>query len=95
VYAPSFDNHQGRQVASHDVIQEHEEQTTDVIPNRRKAAVRNLLFAEDDPDCRLSIVPFVVIGFGAQPVLDTMRRVRHSISLGEESRSLSIVWSRP
>jgi queuine tRNA-ribosyltransferase len=27
--------------------------------------------------------------------LDTMRRVRHSISLGEESRSLSAVWSRP
>lgn len=26
--------------------------------------------------------------------LDTMRRVRHSISLGEESRSLSNVWSR-
>jgi tRNA-guanine transglycosylase len=27
--------------------------------------------------------------------LDTMRRVRHSISLGEESRFLSSVWSRP
>jgi queuine tRNA-ribosyltransferase len=27
--------------------------------------------------------------------LDTMRRVRHSISLGEESRFLSDVWSRP
>ncbi len=27
--------------------------------------------------------------------LDTMRRVRHSISLGEESRFLSGVWSRP
>ena len=27
--------------------------------------------------------------------LDTMRRVRHSISLGEESRSLSGIWSRP
>ena len=27
--------------------------------------------------------------------LDTMKRVRHSISLGEESRSLSGVWSRP
>jgi len=27
--------------------------------------------------------------------LDTMRRVRHSISLGEESRSLSSVWSKP
>jgi queuine tRNA-ribosyltransferase len=27
--------------------------------------------------------------------LDTMRRVRHSISLGEESRFLSTVWSRP
>jgi queuine tRNA-ribosyltransferase len=27
--------------------------------------------------------------------LDTMRRVRHSISLGKESRSLSYVWSRP
>jgi queuine tRNA-ribosyltransferase len=27
--------------------------------------------------------------------LDTMRRVRHAISLGEESRSLSSVWSRP
>jgi len=27
--------------------------------------------------------------------LDTMRRVRHSISLGEESSSLSGVWSRP
>jgi queuine tRNA-ribosyltransferase len=27
--------------------------------------------------------------------LDTMRRVRHAISLGEESRSLSDVWSRP
>jgi queuine tRNA-ribosyltransferase len=27
--------------------------------------------------------------------LDTMRRVRHSISLGEESRFLSAVWSRP
>jgi queuine/archaeosine tRNA-ribosyltransferase len=27
--------------------------------------------------------------------LDTMRRVRHSIRLGEESRSLSSVWSRP
>jgi queuine tRNA-ribosyltransferase len=27
--------------------------------------------------------------------LDTMRRVRHSISLGEESRLLSSVWSRP
>ena len=27
--------------------------------------------------------------------LDTMRRVRHAISLGEESRSLSAVWSRP
>jgi len=27
--------------------------------------------------------------------LDTMQRVRHSISLGEESRSLSGVWSRP
>ena len=27
--------------------------------------------------------------------LDTMRRVRHSIRLGEESRSLSEVWSRP
>jgi queuine tRNA-ribosyltransferase len=26
--------------------------------------------------------------------LDTMRRVRHSISLGEESRSLSGIWSR-
>jgi queuine tRNA-ribosyltransferase len=27
--------------------------------------------------------------------LDTMKRVRHSISLGEESRSLSAIWSRP
>jgi queuine tRNA-ribosyltransferase len=27
--------------------------------------------------------------------LDTMRRVRHAILLGEESRSLSNVWSRP
>jgi queuine tRNA-ribosyltransferase len=27
--------------------------------------------------------------------LDTMRRVRHSISLGEDSRFLSTVWSRP
>ena len=27
--------------------------------------------------------------------LDTMKRVRHSISLGEESRSLSGIWSRP
>ncbi|HLV88567.1 MAG TPA: tRNA guanosine(34) transglycosylase Tgt [Candidatus Sulfotelmatobacter sp.] len=27
--------------------------------------------------------------------LDTMSRVRHSIQLGEESRSLSSVWSRP
>ncbi len=27
--------------------------------------------------------------------LDTMRRVRHSISLGEESRFVSSVWSRP
>src|SRR5277367_5575152 len=27
--------------------------------------------------------------------LDTMRRVRHSIRLGEESRSLASVWSRP
>jgi queuine tRNA-ribosyltransferase len=27
--------------------------------------------------------------------LDTMQRVRHSISLGEESRFLSSVWSRP
>jgi queuine tRNA-ribosyltransferase len=27
--------------------------------------------------------------------LDTMRRVRHAISLGEESRFLSGVWSRP
>jgi len=27
--------------------------------------------------------------------LDTMRRVRHSISLGEESRFLSSVWARP
>ncbi len=27
--------------------------------------------------------------------LDTMRRVRHSIRLGEESRFLSSVWSRP
>jgi queuine tRNA-ribosyltransferase len=27
--------------------------------------------------------------------LDTMRRVRHSISLGEESRFLSSLWSRP
>ena len=27
--------------------------------------------------------------------LDTMRRVRHSIQLGEESRFLSSVWSRP
>ena len=27
--------------------------------------------------------------------LDTMGRVRHSISLGEESRSLSGIWSRP
>ena len=27
--------------------------------------------------------------------LDTMRRVRHSISLGEESRILASVWSRP
>ena len=27
--------------------------------------------------------------------LDTMRRVRHSISLGEESRFLSSVWSGP
>ena len=27
--------------------------------------------------------------------LDTMRRVRHSISLGKESRFLSSVWSRP
>jgi queuine tRNA-ribosyltransferase len=27
--------------------------------------------------------------------LDTMRRVRHSIQLGEESRFLSTVWSRP
>ena len=27
--------------------------------------------------------------------LDTMRRVRHSISLGEESRSLLSVWSKP
>jgi queuine tRNA-ribosyltransferase len=27
--------------------------------------------------------------------LDTMRRVRHSISLGEKSRFLSGVWSRP
>ncbi len=27
--------------------------------------------------------------------LDTMRRVRHSISLGEESRFLSTVWSQP
>jgi queuine tRNA-ribosyltransferase len=27
--------------------------------------------------------------------LDTMERVRHSISLGEESRSLSGIWSRP
>ncbi len=27
--------------------------------------------------------------------LDTMKRVRHSISLGEESRSLSGVWSQP
>jgi queuine tRNA-ribosyltransferase len=27
--------------------------------------------------------------------LDTMRRVRHSISLGEENRFLSGVWSRP
>jgi queuine tRNA-ribosyltransferase len=27
--------------------------------------------------------------------LDTMRRVRHSIALGEESRFLSSVWSRP
>ncbi len=27
--------------------------------------------------------------------LDTMRRVRHSISLGEESRFLSDIWSRP
>jgi queuine tRNA-ribosyltransferase len=27
--------------------------------------------------------------------LDTMRRVRHSIRLGEESRNLSSVWSRP
>ena len=27
--------------------------------------------------------------------LDTMRRVRHSISLGEESRSLSGIWSQP
>ena len=27
--------------------------------------------------------------------LDTMRRVRHSISLGEESRSLSGLWSQP
>jgi queuine tRNA-ribosyltransferase len=27
--------------------------------------------------------------------LDTMRRVRHSIQLGEESRLLSSVWSRP
>jgi queuine tRNA-ribosyltransferase len=27
--------------------------------------------------------------------LDTMKRVRHAISLGEESRSLSSVWSRP
>jgi queuine tRNA-ribosyltransferase len=27
--------------------------------------------------------------------LDTMRRVRHSIELGEESRFLSTVWSRP
>ena len=27
--------------------------------------------------------------------LDTMRRVRHSISLGEESRFLSAIWSRP
>ncbi|HEX4782787.1 MAG TPA: tRNA guanosine(34) transglycosylase Tgt [Candidatus Sulfotelmatobacter sp.] len=27
--------------------------------------------------------------------LDTMRRVRHSISLGEESRFLSSVWSKP
>jgi queuine tRNA-ribosyltransferase len=26
--------------------------------------------------------------------LDTMRRVRHSIALGEESRFLSSVWSR-
>src|SRR5208283_54646 len=27
--------------------------------------------------------------------LDTMRRVRHSIRLGEESRSLASLWSRP
>ncbi|HME36450.1 MAG TPA: tRNA guanosine(34) transglycosylase Tgt [Candidatus Sulfotelmatobacter sp.] len=27
--------------------------------------------------------------------LDTMRRVRHAISLGEESRFLSSIWSRP
>lgn len=27
--------------------------------------------------------------------LDTMKRVRHSISLGEESRSLSGIWSQP